>query len=126
MAVSEHSPVSTGVTENVRSHVGGKIVYLGDQKRHAAADLRPHALEVFAKRYSARMYGSVDDLCRDPEVEAVWVATPNQYHAEHSLLAAEHCVVQPAELQRRQRQSRSGLQHVDKLRYEHKLASLLG
>src|SRR5881227_2943 len=41
MAVPEPSPVSTAVTENVRSHVGGKVLYLGDQKRHAASDLRP-------------------------------------------------------------------------------------
>src|SRR5205085_10490639 len=41
MAVSEHSPVSTAVTGNVRSHVEGKVLDLGDQNRPAAADLRP-------------------------------------------------------------------------------------
>jgi len=55
----------------------------------AAADLRPHALELFAKRYGARTYASVPELCADPEVEAVWIATPNQFHGEHALLAAQ-------------------------------------
>src|SRR3954452_22062064 len=41
MAVSEHSPSSTAVTDEVRSHVGGNLLDLGDQNRPAAADLRP-------------------------------------------------------------------------------------
>src|SRR5438067_3786880 len=41
MAVSGPSPSSNGVTDNGRSHVGGKVLYLGDQKGPAAADLRP-------------------------------------------------------------------------------------
>ena len=56
----------------------------------AAADLRPHALDAFRARYGARGYQSVEELCADPEVEAVWIATPNQYHGEHALIAARH------------------------------------
>lgn len=63
----------------------------------AAADLhRPHALEAFRARYGAKGYENVADLCADPEVEAVWIATPNQFHAEHALMAArqgKHMVV---------------------------------
>src|SRR5438105_4209354 len=32
MVVPGHSPVSTAVMEDVRPHVGGKFLYLGDQK----------------------------------------------------------------------------------------------
>ncbi|MEA2641369.1 MAG: hypothetical protein QOF51_2763 [Chloroflexota bacterium] len=56
----------------------------------AGADLRPQALEAFRTRYKARVYDSVEALCRDPEVDAVWIATPNQFHAQHALLAAEN------------------------------------
>lgn len=56
----------------------------------AGADLRKHALTEFARRYGARTYGSVEELCKDPGVEAVWIATPNQHHAEHAIIAAEH------------------------------------
>src|SRR5919198_203759 len=41
MAVSGHSPSSNAVTENGRSHVGGKLLHLGDQTWPAASDLRP-------------------------------------------------------------------------------------
>ena len=56
----------------------------------AAADLRTTALAAFKERYGARTYQSVEELCRDPEVDVVWIATPNQFHCEHTVLAAEH------------------------------------
>ncbi|MFN0073692.1 MAG: Gfo/Idh/MocA family protein [Chloroflexota bacterium] len=60
-------------------------------KMVAAADLhRPHALEAFKTRYGANGYRNVAELCTDPEVEAIWIATPNQFHGEHALLAAQH------------------------------------
>src|SRR5215212_8092634 len=60
-------------------------------KMVAAADLhRPQALEAFRDRYpGSKVYREVADLCADPDVEAVWIATPNQFHAEHALLAAQ-------------------------------------
>jgi phthalate 4,5-cis-dihydrodiol dehydrogenase len=56
----------------------------------AAADRRPSALAAFAERYGARTYASVEALCADPDVDVVWIATPNQFHCEHAVLAAEH------------------------------------
>lgn len=56
----------------------------------AAADTRPEALAAFRARYGGRTYASVEELCADPDVDVVWVATPNQYHAAHSILAAQH------------------------------------
>ena len=57
---------------------------------YAAADLRPSALEAFAAKYKARTYRSVAELCADPMVDVIWIATPNQLHCEHTILAAEH------------------------------------
>ena len=34
-----------------------------------------------------RAYGSVEDLCADPNVDAVYVCTPHHLHREHALLA---------------------------------------
>ena len=55
----------------------------------AAADVRPAALEQFAGQYQTRTYLSVEELSESPDVEAVWVATPNHLHAEHVIAAAE-------------------------------------
>jgi phthalate 4,5-cis-dihydrodiol dehydrogenase len=56
----------------------------------AAADLRESAREAFQARYEGRAYASVQELCADPDVEVVWVATPNHLHAEHVVMAADH------------------------------------
>jgi phthalate 4,5-cis-dihydrodiol dehydrogenase len=56
----------------------------------AAADTRRNALEVFHKKYGGRTYESVERLCADPEVDAVWIATPNQFHKQHAVTAAQH------------------------------------
>jgi phthalate 4,5-cis-dihydrodiol dehydrogenase len=54
----------------------------------AAADPRADACAQFAQDFKARTYASVRELCTDAEVEAVYIATPHQLHAEHVTLAA--------------------------------------
>jgi len=54
----------------------------------AAADPRPEALARFARDFGGKALASVEALCADPAVEAVYVATPHALHAEHTRLAA--------------------------------------
>jgi phthalate 4,5-cis-dihydrodiol dehydrogenase len=54
----------------------------------AATDLRPEARKQFEQDFGARTYDSVEALCADPEIEAVYVATPHQLHARHVAVAA--------------------------------------
>ena len=56
----------------------------------AAADVNPRVLETFKQRYGSRTYDSIEKLCADPDVEAVWVSTPNRFHAPHTIFAANH------------------------------------
>ena len=49
-----------------------------------AADPRPGV------QFPARAFPSVEALCRSPDVDVVYVATPHQFHAEHACLAAQH------------------------------------
>jgi len=53
----------------------------------AGADPRPEALQKFRKDYGARVYATVEELCADPAVEVVYIATPHQFHAPQALLA---------------------------------------
>ena len=55
-----------------------------------AADPRAEARSRFAADFSARTYETVEELCADPAVEIVYVATPHQYHARHAIIAAQH------------------------------------
>ena len=56
----------------------------------AAADVRREAVAAFGREFDCRTYLSVEEMCKDPEVDAVWVATPNHLHAEHVITAAQH------------------------------------
>lgn len=56
----------------------------------AAADPRPEARARFEADFSARSFAEVEALCADPSVEAVYVASPHQFHVEHVRLAARH------------------------------------
>jgi phthalate 4,5-cis-dihydrodiol dehydrogenase len=53
----------------------------------AAADPRREALEKFGNDYGARGYATVEELCADPAVEVVYVATPHELHASHARTA---------------------------------------
>lgn len=55
----------------------------------AGADPRPEARARFAADFGARVYEDVEALCADPEVEAVYVATPHQVHAANAIALAK-------------------------------------
>lgn len=54
----------------------------------AAADPRREARDRFASEFGATVYESVEALVEDSSVDAVYVATPHQMHAEHVVAAA--------------------------------------
>lgn len=56
----------------------------------AAADPRRQSLEQFAAEFGGRTYADAGELCADPEVDVVYIATPPEWHREHALLAARH------------------------------------
>lgn len=63
----------------------------------AGADIRKEALEEFKVQYHARAFPSVQEMCQSDEIDAVWIATPNIFHAEHAVIAAEsrkHIIVE--------------------------------
>lgn len=56
----------------------------------AAADLSDAVREKLTRDYGVPTYASAEELCNNGNVEAVWVATPNQFHAEHAITVARH------------------------------------
>ena len=58
---------------------------------YAGADINPTTRQRFQERYpEAKVYDSIETLCADPDVDAVWVSTPNRFHAPHTIYALEH------------------------------------
>ncbi len=63
----------------------------------AAADPRPEAREAFEQRYEGEAFETVAAMCDSPDVDAIYVCTPNNFHAEHVILAAnrgKHVIVE--------------------------------
>jgi phthalate 4,5-cis-dihydrodiol dehydrogenase len=54
----------------------------------AAADPRAEARARFAADFGGKSFATVAELCADPQVDVVYVATPHQLHAEHTRQAA--------------------------------------
>src|SRR5437870_10539036 len=68
-----------------------QIASLPYVKLTAAADAkRTSALERFRSDFDAEVYDSIEELCRSANVDAIYIATPPQMHAEHMLMAAKH------------------------------------
>jgi phthalate 4,5-cis-dihydrodiol dehydrogenase len=66
-------------------------------KISAAADTRADALEKFRAAYGGEAFNSVEAMCDSPNVDAIYIATPNELHARHVIAAAErgkHVIVE--------------------------------
>ena len=55
----------------------------------AACDPRAAAREQFTRDFGGASYEDFHDLVKDSQVEAVYVASPHQFHAEHTRVAAQ-------------------------------------
>ena len=55
----------------------------------AAADIDPGQLETFHGEFHGETYLRVEELCASPNVDVVYIATPNQFHTAHALCALE-------------------------------------
>ena len=63
----------------------------------AGADTRPDAVEEFSKKYGRKAFDSVEAMYDSGEIDAVWIATPNVNHADHTVKASErgiHVIVE--------------------------------
>lgn len=56
----------------------------------AATDPRREARDRFSSDFGAKSYDDTASLCADPNVDAVYIASPHQFHVEHVKLAARH------------------------------------
>ncbi len=87
-----HAPIGLGIAglgmagavmvRAAAAHPGVKLV--------AAAEPHDTPRAAFSRDFDAAAYASVEQLCADPAVDAIYIATPHQFHAPHAILAAEH------------------------------------
>lgn len=56
----------------------------------AVMDVRKEISREVAKKFGAKYYVNEDDMFNDPEIDAVYIATPNYLHANQTIVAAKH------------------------------------
>lgn len=90
MTSDEGAPLRLGVVGLGRAFVLMLPTFRLDPRVRlvAAAAPRPESRQAFEREFGGRTYDSVAELCADPGVEAVYIASPHQMHAEHVRIAA--------------------------------------
>ena len=81
-----------GVLGLSRGFVLMRPTFLADPRCRlaAAADPRTEARAAFQTEFDGPAYASAEELCENPDVEIVYIASPHQWHVEQAVLAARH------------------------------------
>jgi phthalate 4,5-cis-dihydrodiol dehydrogenase len=85
-------PIQLGVAGLGRAFTLMLPTFLADARVQlvAACDPRPEARAQFTADFGATVYDDIDALAADPKVEAIYVASPHQFHAAHTRAAARN------------------------------------
>lgn len=83
-------PIKLGVAGLGRAFTLMLPTFLADDRVQlvAACDPRKEARAQFAADFGAAVYEDIDALVKDPNVEALYIASPHQFHAVHTEAAA--------------------------------------
>lgn len=102
MVMSEEQPIAAeaAASKTVRMGIAGLGIatrqilpafeQVAQAKLAAVADVRPAELKKWRDRFGVETFNSVEDMCKHGEIDALWIATPNQLHAEHTMIAADN------------------------------------
>ncbi|WP_449393289.1 Gfo/Idh/MocA family oxidoreductase [Eoetvoesiella caeni] len=86
----DKKPIGLGVVGLGRAFTLMLPTFLQDDRVQmvAATDPRAGARDMFRSDFNAPAYQTLEELCRDSEVEAVYIASPHQFHADHVQVVA--------------------------------------
>ena len=87
-----YSPIRFGVLGMGRAFTLMLPTFLGDPrlKLVAAFDPRASARSAFESVFGGKACATEEEVCTDPQVEWIYVATPHQLHTRHVEMAAAH------------------------------------
>ncbi|MGI9424751.1 MAG: Gfo/Idh/MocA family protein, partial [Hyphomicrobiaceae bacterium] len=85
-------PIRLGVVGLGRAFVLMQATFRSDKRVQlvAAADPRPDARDRFEAEYGATSYTTAEDLFAQSDIQAVYIASPHQYHADQAIAAAQN------------------------------------
>ena len=72
---------------NIASKFAEDLLTINDAKLYAVASRTQEKADGFAAKYHAtKAYATYEDLANDPNVDAVYIATPHVYHKENTIM----------------------------------------
>ena len=72
---------------NIAHHFASDLLSIEDAELYAVASRTQDKADTFAKTFKAtKAYSSYEDLVEDPNIDAVYIATPHVFHKENTLL----------------------------------------
>ncbi|WP_101698320.1 Gfo/Idh/MocA family protein [Clostridium minihomine] len=78
-------------TGNIAGKMADTLRQMPEVSLHAAAARDLSRAQSFAAEYGAqKAYGSYEELAKDPEIELIYIATPNNYHRDHAMLCLQN------------------------------------
>ena len=85
-----NAPVRVGVVGLGRAFMLSLPAFRSDGRVRlvAASELREESRRAFVHEFGGRAFETVEELCRDPDVELVYIASPHELHVSHVLTAA--------------------------------------
>lgn len=76
---------------NIANNFATDLATIEDAVLFAVASRNKEKADMFSAKFNAKKaYSSYEDLAKDPEVDAVYIATPHSFHKEHSILCLKH------------------------------------
>ena len=76
---------------NIANKFAADLVTMADAKLVAVASRNIEKANDFSKKYNAtKAYSSYEELAKDTEVDAVYIATPHSFHKEHTMLCLKN------------------------------------
>lgn len=76
---------------NIAGSMASTVNQMKDASLSAVASRSLEKAKDFAERYGAeKAYGSYEELVSDPEIDLIYIATPNSHHCDHAKLCIEH------------------------------------
>jgi len=76
---------------NIANKFAQSLLGIKDAKLYAVASRSKEKANEFALKYNVtKVFDNYKDLAKDPNIDAVYIATPHNFHKAHTLLCLEH------------------------------------
>ena len=88
-----HKTINWGIIGlgNIAHKFATDLLTVEGAKLYAVASRNQEKADVFASKYNAtKAYDSYEALAKDPNIDAVYIATPHAIHKENTVLCLEH------------------------------------